>query len=208
MGRRHQSQWVEGPIATATSRPRSAQLGFEREHRVDIYRKSESGLYVFDAPFIAFPDHEGAPPNNKGLEAVAVLDDGVLVIAEGAFPNGATGFVIGADGERRRFMHTSEAGFAVTDAARLGDRLFLLERAYSRLIGVRARIHGGAVPPADDPRYDAAPLARLGGVTIVDNMEGLAVRTGADGETLLYVLSDDNHSDRQKTILLMFEIAD
>jgi hypothetical protein len=37
-------------------------------------------------------------------------------------------------------------------------------------------------------------------------MEGLAVRRGPRGETLLYVISDDNYWRLQRTLLLMFEV--
>jgi hypothetical protein len=40
----------------------------------------------------------------------------------------------------------------------------------------------------------------------IDNMEGLAVRRGPRGETLLYVISDDNYWRLQRTLLLMFEV--
>jgi len=40
----------------------------------------------------------------------------------------------------------------------------------------------------------------------IDNMEGIAVRRGTNGETLLYMISDDNFSARQRTLLLMFEL--
>jgi hypothetical protein len=38
-------------------------------------------------------------------------------------------------------------------------------------------------------------------------MEGIAVRSGPAGETLIYLLSDDNYSALQRTLLMMFEIA-
>jgi len=40
----------------------------------------------------------------------------------------------------------------------------------------------------------------------IDNMEGVAVRRGPKGETLLYMVSDDNFSPLQRTLLLMFEL--
>ena len=40
----------------------------------------------------------------------------------------------------------------------------------------------------------------------IDNMEGIAVRRGAKGETLFYLISDDNFSPLQRTLLLMFEL--
>ena len=42
----------------------------------------------------------------------------------------------------------------------------------------------------------------------IDNMEGLALRRGQNGETLLYMLSDNNYSGRQRTLLLMFELRE
>jgi hypothetical protein len=44
---------------------------------------------------------------------------------------------------------------------------------------------------------------------IIDNMEGLSVRTGEDGETLVYVVSDNNFNGPiQQTLLMMFELKD
>ena len=36
--------------------------------------------------------------------------------------------------------------------------------------------------------------------------EGLAVRRGPRGETLLYVISDNNYWSLQRTLLMMFEV--
>jgi hypothetical protein len=42
----------------------------------------------------------------------------------------------------------------------------------------------------------------------IDNMEGLSLRRTADGKTLLYMISDDNYNHgMQRTVLLMFELA-
>jgi hypothetical protein len=40
----------------------------------------------------------------------------------------------------------------------------------------------------------------------VDNLEGLSARTGPRGETLLWLISDDNFNPLQRNILLMFEL--
>jgi len=40
----------------------------------------------------------------------------------------------------------------------------------------------------------------------LDNMEGIATRKGENGETLIYLISDDNFSSFQRTILLMFAL--
>ena len=36
----------------------------------------------------------------------------------------------------------------------------------------------------------------------MDNYEGVAVEPGADGEVVLWVISDDNHAKFQRTLLL------
>ena len=47
----------------------------------------------------------------------------------------------------------------------------------------------------------AAPLA-------VDNFEGVAAVRAPDGGVRLYIVSDDNFSPRQRTLLLAFDIVD
>jgi hypothetical protein len=39
-------------------------------------------------------------------------------------------------------------------------------------------------------------------------MEAVAVRKSTNGETLIYVLSDDNYNGLQRTVLLMFALDD
>ena len=51
-------------------------------------------------------------------------------------------------------------------------------------------------------------IARLGPTLTIDNMEGIAARRGARGETLLYLVSDDNFTVLQRTLLHMFELQD
>jgi hypothetical protein len=38
-------------------------------------------------------------------------------------------------------------------------------------------------------------------------MEGLAIKPGPDGETLLLIVSDDNNSVIQRTLLLQFALV-
>jgi hypothetical protein len=42
----------------------------------------------------------------------------------------------------------------------------------------------------------------------IDNMEGLSVHRGAAGETVLTLVSDDNFSIIQRTLLLQFTLAE
>jgi len=57
-----------------------------------------------------------------------------------------------------------------------------------------------------------APGARLNGEELaviedplpIDNFEGVAARAAPDGSVLIYILSDDNFSAMERTLLLQF----
>ena len=49
-------------------------------------------------------------------------------------------------------------------------------------------------------------LARLESPLVNDNFEGIATRPGPAGETLVYLISDDNFSSLQRTYLLQFAL--
>ncbi len=155
---------------------------------------------------------------NKGLEAVAVIPGGlhagsVIAIAEAPprsedeRPTVPGWFVTGPRGAT--FEVVRYGTFAVTDAAFLPDGdLLLLERSFAWLDGVAMRIRRIA-------GRDVRPGARLEGEEIlkadmrsqIDNMEGLAVHREADGSIVLTLVSDDNFSFLQRTILLRFRLV-
>jgi hypothetical protein len=43
---------------------------------------------------------------------------------------------------------------------------------------------------------------------VADNFEGIAVRRSKPDETLIYIVSDDNFHALQRTLLLMFSLAE
>jgi hypothetical protein len=103
----------------------------------------------------------------------------------------------------------SRGGFALTAAASLADgTLLILERRFTIFEGVRMRLR----------RIDAAavkPGALLDGEVLIeadlsdeiDNMEGLAVSTAENGDTVLTIISDDNFNRAlQRTLLLQFTL--
>jgi hypothetical protein len=152
-------------------------------------------------------------PTNGGGEALAQLPGGSLLwISESArrADGLAFGLLITPDGDARSIGVPVPAGFSPTDATVLdGQRLLLLFRKFN---GVSAAAAIGLLDLG--PVWaggDAATLHMLGrwdrgGPWPVDNMEGLALAR-AGGRTLLYVVSDDNFSAAQRTILLQLEIV-
>jgi len=124
-------------------------------------------------------------------------------IRRNALPHGGQ-LLLGVD----RVDYTKTPDFNPTALRQLPDGSFvLLERAFDTVRGVRVRVMqfdaadlrpGGAVR--------ARELARLVSPYAVDNLEGLAAGTGPRGETLLWLISDDNFNPVQRNILMMFEV--
>ena len=100
--------------------------------------------------------------------------------------------------------------FDVTDAAFLPDGdLLLLERRFSLLGGIGMRIRR---IPADTIRagavVDGPVIMQASGLNRIDNMEGLDVIPMPDGSLHLIIISDDNDSVLQQTLMLEFRLAD
>ena len=113
-------------------------------------------------------------------------------------------------GSWSRFGYRPERDLSPAGAAGLPDGdLVVLERGFRLLLGFRVRI---ARVPAAQLREGAIAqgreVARLDGRFTIDNFEGIATRTGPRGETLLYVISDDNFNIFQRTLLMVFALEE
>lgn len=132
------------------------------------------------------------------------LNDGDdLLAAMEAYPN------VGGMPMTRRLSVVPHGDFDITSAANAPDGgIYMLERRLSLLGGLGMEIRH--IPPSEiheGARLNGEVLANLSFQDAnIDNMEGLAVRRGPHGETLLYVISDDNYWRLQRTLLLMFEV--
>jgi hypothetical protein len=58
-----------------------------------------------------------------------------------------------------------------------------------------------------DALVDGPALINADGAVQIDNMEALAVHRNAAGETVLTLVSDDNFSTLQRTLLLQFTLV-
>jgi len=186
-------------------------VGFERRHRMRSYDLTSLG---FDAPatsvkdFGMFEDLE----NNGGLEAIAYLPDGsLLALSEKTFDD--DGYIIGARLTNEGAMPVrlrQHLPFVLTDIDVLpsGD-LITLERDFSAMAGVSMMMRRiPATTLESDEPLDGEVLIRANNSRSIDNMEGLSTRQTADGKTLLYLISDDNFSPLQRTLLLVFTLND
>ena len=186
-------------------------VSFERRHRLWRYQT----LTGTPAP-VEGPADIGRQPANGGIEAMAVLPDGrVIAISEeySQRPDTVTGWIgEPAAGGRyvwRSFDYATIPDFRPTAIALLPDGSFAtIERAFDMVRGVRCRVmRFEATQFKPGATVHGEELARLASPYAVDNLEGLATTKGARGETLLWLISDDNFNPLQRNILLLFELA-
>ena len=182
-------------------------VAFERDHRLLRYLP---GTLVPER--IPAPEEVARAPANGGIEVLTFLEDGrLLAIAEELIQGGhAVGWVSDADGWSPLTYALSD-GFVVTDLATLpGGDVLVLERRYQLRIGVAARVRRIArTTIAPGAELVGELLAELRSPLAVDNMEGISARRDpASGKTLIYMISDDNFSAAQRTLLLMFELME
>ena len=177
-------------------------VAFEQRHRLMRFTRPDARGQLIPPP----PGVEAAPAN-AGLEALTRLADGrLLAITEdlrtddGAAVKGW----VGPAPWQPLSLRTSE-GFVPTSLAGLPGGAVLVERRFP-FLAVRLRslaaadIRSGAL-------LDPPEIARFTGSLAYDNFEAVATRADA-GETLLYLLSDDNQNPFQRTLLLYFALTE
>lgn len=196
----------------------SLLVSFERNHRVWRY-PADPFSDTSGPQALPTPKPLTTTFGNGGIESLVSLRDGrLLAITEAQVVSDAKNQTAAylwdpkakdlKTWEKLRFQR--EGAFKPTGAARLpnGD-ILVLERSYSPLVGVAMRlrrireadIEPGQVLKGEELAVMRPPLA-------IDNMEGIDVKTGPEGEILVYMLSDDNFSVLQRTLLLQFELRE
>jgi hypothetical protein len=191
-------------------------VGIERVHQIMRFNYGKDGLLARGQP-IAVPRELRALPANKGLEALVFVPKGfalagtLIAISERGLDKAGNilAFLIGGP-TPGGFAVKRSASYDISDAALLpGGDLLLLERKFSWTGGLSVRMRrlalGDIKPGAlvDGPALFEADLGYE-----IDNMEGLSVHRGPGGETVLTLISDDNFSVIQRTLLLQFTLAE
>jgi hypothetical protein len=164
---------------------------------------------------INLPEDFVRQPENGGVEALTALPDGRIVAISEEYalaPRLLIGWIgqPGADGRYswQTFLYAKTPHFNPTALTPLPDGGFvLLERAFDMARGVRIRVMCfDAAELRPGVTINARELARLTSPVAVDNLEGIAATRGTHGETLLWLISDDNFSSLQRNLLLLFEL--
>jgi len=193
----------------ARERDGSFIVSFEQSHRLWRYPPPPA---AFKAPAqsVAVPVELAGAPRNGGIEAVAVLSDGAILIIAEEFenPDGSLKGWILTKGQFHPISYLPSEGFRATDAVALADGdVLVLERSHGLMGAWAARIkrigreslHAGA-------RLTGEEMARLDPPLPVDNFEAIAVRQDPGAGTLIYIVSDDNYNPLQRTLLLQFRL--
>jgi hypothetical protein len=191
-------------------------VGIERVNRIVRFDFAKNGVRA-RAAVVTTPPGIATLPNNKGLEALAFaprsskLAGTLIAFSERGLDAAGNlkAFLIGGPtpGE---FTVKRRDDFDISDCTVLpsGD-LLLLERRFVLLRGgIAMRLRRLALA-------DIKPAAVVDGPVLffadmgyqIDNMEGISTHRTAAGDLILTMVSDDNFSFLQRTILLQFKLV-
>ncbi|MEJ2108608.1 MAG: esterase-like activity of phytase family protein [Acidobacteriota bacterium] len=216
---------VRGPDGKHTS-------GWDTEsiaQRADCLYMGVEGLdrilkFLYDG--VQFPYYQNAVPfpagvkdlpKNGGLEALAFFSennrntDVLLAFSEeGLDAKGNHRSYWIENEESKDFSVKRTDNYAISDAAELPDGdVLILERKYDLKNGVSVRLRRLSA-------HDIQPGALVDGKVVmevdmhceVDNMEAISLHRAPNGKNILTLVSDDNFSHLQRTLLLQFEMND
>lgn len=195
-------------------------VGLERVNQIMRFDFSKDGTRA-RGEVIPTPPAVRKLPVNKGLEALVFVPKGkdqnmplagtLIAFSERGLDTAGNlvAFLIGGPSPGQFSVRRTEK-FDISDAVLLpSGELLILERKFSWFTGINIRIRS-------IPLKSVAPGALVDGPVLftadlgheVDNMEGIDAHVSADGETVLTMVSDDNFSMLQRTLLLQFTLAE
>jgi hypothetical protein len=194
----------------------SVYVSLERVHRILKFDYGKRGL-LSRATLVPVPSEMAKLVANRGVECLAVAPKGtpsagaLIAIAERSLDvsKNTRGFLIGGPRAGLFSVRLSDEFDIVDCAVTPSSDLLILERHFSWRRGIAMRLRRV-------PLSEVVPGAVLEGATLItadmgfqiDNMEGLSVHRAANGDIVLTLVSDDNFSMIQRTILLQFTLLD
>jgi hypothetical protein len=190
-------------------------VGIERVHQIVRFDYGKSGLAALGQP-MAVPLAARKLPSNKSIEGLVFVPKGrplagtLIALSERGLDAAGNimAFLIGGR-TPGTFAVARKNDFDISDAALLpGGDLLVLERRYSWASGVAMRIRRIALASIKpDAVVDGPALAEADMGFEIDNMEGLGIHRTAAGDIVLTLVSDDNFSAIQRTLLLQFTLT-
>ena len=147
------------------------------------------------------PSKGASPLSARAIETAPEFDQ---AIGKGAPP--VVGLDIIPDGDALRVfsLHRSTKPLATNMITLLETRFTrgfdLSQVPAHRMSQIESRKHERLVPAR------SVVLAQMNVLVTVDNFEGVAARQMPDGRVRLYVVSDDNFSGKQRTLLMIYDV--
>jgi hypothetical protein len=186
-------------------------VSFEQTQSIRIYDLNRDGPF---GPAVSGPRlaETRSLPNNSGLEALTSTGDGDLIVGAEGGPAATTPIwrarLDAQSPVAPSARYPISDGYSLTSLDRLPDGSYVaLERFFAPVIGPRARIKRFTFD-ADGAVADVEELAALAPPLPLDNFEAISAVRMPNGATRLYIVSDDNFSRRQRTLLLAFDVIE
>lgn len=203
-----------GDAEAVEIRGNRAYIAFERLNRINGYDLTSD--YRLGPPKQATTSFKSKKIDySEGLEALALAPENsglagkFIAIAENSLDSNGDNRAFLADANSiEEFSIRRSEDFSVTDATFLPDGdLVIMERRFGLSVGVGIRIRRFK---ADDIRpgttLSGEVLMQAGLASRIDNMEGITAWRDENGDTRIAILSDDNYSRIQRTLLLEFRL--
>ncbi len=179
-----------------------AVVSFERNHRIEAYDLERCGSAARAARIVDLDKVVDGHviEANRGAEALAFYGDELRVGYETHKSGGSPIARVLEDGSVEAELHTEQPGlYVLTGMDAVGDLTARIFRAYDPARGARVILQ------VDDTDGRLAQ-AHLKSPLPADNYEGVAIGKSADGKARIWVISDNNFSRNQRTLLLALDL--
>jgi len=175
-------------------------VSFEHDHRIWLYPATGGAPQPLPMPDIAMPPNDGmeglslAP--SQGPDAYWVgVEAGSIWLCH-----------IKADCKAYPNLPMPPQGYRLSGLREGPDgQLFILHHSWNPAQGSRIVLSMITDPAGPAPK--TISILNLAPPLSTDNFEGIAVTKAANGHLRLYLLSDDNFSKTQRTLLMAFDLA-
>ncbi len=175
-------------------------VSFEHDHRIWLYPAAGGTPQTLPMPDVAMPPNDGmeglslAP--SQGLDAYWVgVEAGSIWLCH-----------IKTDCKADPSLPMPPQGYRLSGLREGPEgQLFILHHSWNPAQG--SRIVLSVVTDPAGPAPKTIPILNLAPPLSTDNFEGIAVTKAANGHLRLYLLSDDNFSKTQRTLLMAFDMA-
>jgi len=171
-------------------------VAFERKHRVAVYDKQG----YRHGKKLSLPKEVAELKDNGGLEAIEQDGNGILFLLAEAKNNPVGSPLWRGRQTWKQTVLAKTEDYHPTGLSRIAgcEGFILLERFYHPIKGVRARL--SLLDGRTGERRKV--IAQLGPPTPLDNFEGIATYRDKKGQLIVTLISDDNFSILQRTLVM------